>query len=354
MYCERFTRTWFILILFAAVVSAAYGEHVMPSIIIFGDSTLDAGNNNYLETVVKSNFPPYGRDFNPKIPTGRFCNGFMVTDFIAERLGLPFPMPYLHPEAKGEKIVKGVNFASSGSGYFDGTAQNFNVASLKQQLQWYHSYRNKLITIVGRENASTILSEALHVISTGSNDYVNNYYLNPLLQEQYDTQEFQRKLLLSFEEFVQELYSAGARKIIATSLPALGCLPSQITLHGGGRSVCVDSINKQAAAFNEELRKDIIVLGENLKGLKLVYFDAYSMLLEASNNPIKFGFTHARRACCGLGLLATAILCNKLTPGTCSNASSYIFWDSFHPSSQFNLLIANDFFTHGLLPILKR
>ena len=54
----------------------------IPAVIVFGDSIVDAGNNNNLVTVAKSNYPPYGRDFSGGIPTGRFSNGKIPSDFI--------------------------------------------------------------------------------------------------------------------------------------------------------------------------------------------------------------------------------------------------------------------------------
>lgn len=54
----------------------------ISAILVFGDSTVDPGNNNYIKTIFKCNFPPYGCDFKDNIPTGRFCNGRLVTDFI--------------------------------------------------------------------------------------------------------------------------------------------------------------------------------------------------------------------------------------------------------------------------------
>lgn len=56
----------------------------LTAIFVFGDSTVDAGNNNKLMTVLKSNFPPYGIDFPNKKATGRFSNGRLVTDLIGE------------------------------------------------------------------------------------------------------------------------------------------------------------------------------------------------------------------------------------------------------------------------------
>lgn len=51
-------------------------------ILVFGDSTVDPGNNNRLATDSKANFPPYGKDFFDGQPTGRFCDGRLATDFV--------------------------------------------------------------------------------------------------------------------------------------------------------------------------------------------------------------------------------------------------------------------------------
>lgn len=56
----------------------------VPALILFGDSTVDVGNNNYLNSLIRSDFLPYGRDFDTKSPTGRFTNGRMVADFVGE------------------------------------------------------------------------------------------------------------------------------------------------------------------------------------------------------------------------------------------------------------------------------
>lgn len=59
------------------------GEKLLsiPMFIIFGDSTVDVGTNNYLDTLVKSDFQPYGRDCS-QVGSGRFSNGLLVPDFI--------------------------------------------------------------------------------------------------------------------------------------------------------------------------------------------------------------------------------------------------------------------------------
>ena len=51
-------------------------------VLVFGDSSVDPGNNNVLPTKMKGNYPPYGKDFFGGRSTGRFCDGRLATDFI--------------------------------------------------------------------------------------------------------------------------------------------------------------------------------------------------------------------------------------------------------------------------------
>ena len=54
----------------------------VPAVFVFGDSIVDTGNNNHINTLIKCNFPPYGKDFQGGKPTGRFSNGSVPSDFI--------------------------------------------------------------------------------------------------------------------------------------------------------------------------------------------------------------------------------------------------------------------------------
>lgn len=53
----------------------------LPALFVFGDSLIDSGNNNFLPTIIKANYFPYGIDFDGN-PNGRVTNGRTVVDFI--------------------------------------------------------------------------------------------------------------------------------------------------------------------------------------------------------------------------------------------------------------------------------
>ena len=64
---------------------AAKGEGLGAS-FIFGDSMVDAGNNNYFPTLSRANIPPNGIDFKASggNPTGRFTNGRTICDIVGK------------------------------------------------------------------------------------------------------------------------------------------------------------------------------------------------------------------------------------------------------------------------------
>ncbi|KAH7444515.1 hypothetical protein KP509_02G080700 [Ceratopteris richardii] len=323
-------------------------QPLVPAVFVFGDSTVDVGNNNYLETILKSNFLPYGRDFDTKEPTGRFCDGRIATDYTVSLLGFDsFPLPYLQARSTGVNLTIGANFASGGSGFFDSTAQHFNVLTMDQQLELFKEYKGKLASVVGVANASSIINGALYVISAGNSDFLQNYYINLRLRRLYTPIQFGQIVLDLQTKFIQNLYNLGARRIGVVSLAPFGCVPLQLTVSRQA-SGCVESLNQVASSYNAALNRTIVNLGSALSGLKIAYFDIYNGLLDIIKDPSANGFTEARRACCGTGRVETAILCNQFSPGTCSNASEYVFFDSVHPSQAANQILANNLIFAGI------
>ncbi|KAJ8754037.1 hypothetical protein K2173_001935 [Erythroxylum novogranatense] len=336
------------ILLLVLVFSVACGDPLVPALIIFGDSVVDVGNNNNLNTLIKANFPPYGRDFVTHTPTGRFCNGKLATDFTAEFLGFTsYPPAYLGQDATGKNLLTGANFASAASGLYDGTAQLYGSISLTQQLSYYRDYQEKVANMVGQVKANNIYSGGIHLLSAGSSDFIQNYYINPLLNRHYSPDQFSDILIGSYSTFIQNLYALGARRIGVTTLPPTGCLPAAITLFGMGSNQCVERLNQDAISFNKKLNSTSKSLMDKLPGLKLVVFDIYHPLLGMILKPSDNGFFESRKACCGTGTLETSVLCNAGSVGTCSNATEYVFWDGFHPSEAANQVLAGDLLEQG-------
>lgn len=87
-----FLRLWVVVIMkylcclhqVESATSAA-SSPLFPAMFIFGDSLVDVGNNNYLETALaKANIAPNGIDFPTHNATGRFCNGKTCPDVMGQ------------------------------------------------------------------------------------------------------------------------------------------------------------------------------------------------------------------------------------------------------------------------------
>ncbi|KAK4354109.1 hypothetical protein RND71_026303 [Anisodus tanguticus] len=333
-----------ILVQFLLLIPSTLGGKV-PAIIVFGDSSVDAGNNNQISTVLKSNFEPYGRDFFNKRPTGRFCNGRIPPDFISEAFGLrPFVPAYLDPMYNISDFAVGVCFASAGTGYDNATSEVLNVMPLWKETENYKEYQKKLEAYAGSKKAKYIIEEALYLVSMGTNDYLENYYsMASKRASQYTIEQFRGFLIELAENFIKQIYHLGARKISLTGLPPMGCLPLERAsnyIRGNGDG-CNEKYNDCAMHFNGMLIGLVKKLNEDLPGIRVVFSNAYDLLLQMIKNPSSFGFEEAALACCGTGLFEMSYLCDKLNPFTCTDANKYVFWDSFHVTQKTNLIITN-------------
>ncbi|KAK8580809.1 hypothetical protein V6N13_143867 [Hibiscus sabdariffa] len=310
-------------------------NETVPAVIVFGDSIVDAGNNNNLQTLIRCNFPPYGQDFDGGIPTGRFCNGKIPSDLVAKELGIKDVVPaYLDPNLKPQDLITGVTFASGGTGYDPLTPQLASVISMSAQLDYFKEYVAKLKELVGEERTNFILAKSIYLVVAGSDDIANTYFVLRARKLQYDIPAYTDLMLNSATDFLTELYGLGARRIGVFSTPPIGCVPSQRTLAGGIERECADDYNVAARLFNKKLSAALNSLGTSMPHGKFVYIDVYNPLLDLIKTPKKYGFEVANKGCCGTGNIEVAILCNKWSPSTCPDVSKYIFWDSYHPTEQ--------------------
>ncbi|XP_042509633.1 GDSL esterase/lipase EXL3-like [Macadamia integrifolia] len=316
-----------------ALIIQTKNNFTAPALFAFGDSYLDTGNNNNLPTVGKCNFPPYGKDFPGGIPTGRFCNGKISSDFIAEELGIKELLPaFLDPTLGPQDLLTGVCFASSGAGFDPITNNLTSVLSLPDQLKLFMEYKEKLKMIAGEERTRTIISESLYILSSGTNDFINTYFSTPFRKFKYDIPSYVDFILGLASSFIQELYNMGARRIIILDIPPIGCLPSSRTIAGGKERNCAEKYNQAALVYNSKLPSLIDSLHKKLPQSKIVFVDIYKPVLDIIQNPNSFGFDEVRNGCCGTGNLEVAILCNPLVPVTCPDDSKNLFWDSIHPT----------------------
>ncbi|XAR61636.1 Triacylglycerol lipase [Bertholletia excelsa] len=322
----------------------------IPAVILFGDSIIDQGNNNYLlSPLVKCNYPPYGKDFVGGMPTGRFSNGRTPPDILADELGIKeFVPPYLDPHLLPQDLLTGVSFASGANGYDPQTNQFALALSLSDQKKLFEEYIGKLKMLVGEERTKFILTNSLHVVATGTDDLANTYFTLGLRRLQYDINSYTDLMVRYASEFLKELYDLGARRIAIFGLPPIGCLPSQRTLAGGLLRECNEEYNAAAQLENAKLSRMIKSLNDSLHDSKarLIYIDIYNPMLDIIQNPKKYGFSVVDRGCCGTGVIEVTLLCNQFAE-TCPDDNVFLFWDTYHPTERgYRIIVGQMLQTH--------
>ncbi|XP_051133598.1 GDSL esterase/lipase At5g45670-like [Andrographis paniculata] len=235
----------------------------VPCIFFFGDSLTDNGNNNYLATLAKVNYWPYGIDY-PDGPTGRYSNGRNAPDFIAELLGFEKAIPPF-ATARGPEICKGVNYASGGSGILDqtGRLQGGRIPLDRQVLNHGMTASRVAWMMRNASKAREHLGRCLYSVNMGSNDYINNYFLPQLYptQARYSPAQFAAHLCAHYSRQLRALYSQGARRVVIYAVGQVGCIPQFMSTtkhkvrkhHHQNATSCVLLYNKDAELFNHRL-----------------------------------------------------------------------------------------------------
>ncbi|PIA56127.1 hypothetical protein AQUCO_00700465v1 [Aquilegia coerulea] len=329
-------------------LSFVKGEQTLEASFVFGDSIVDAGNNNFIQSLSKANLPPNGIDFmaNGGKPTGRFTNGRTNADIVGEELGLKdYALPFLDPNCKGKAILKGVNYASGAAGIMNQTGRLFvNRISMDIQIDYFNITRKQLDGLLGPSNAKELLmKKSMFSITIGANDFLNNYLLPVLsigerISETPNT--FIDGLIKNLRGQLTRLYKLDARKIVVASVGPIGCIPYQKQINRVNEDECVDLPNKLAKQYNGRLKDLLKELTDNLPGATFVHANIYDLVMDIMTNYTKYGFQTASVACCGNGGQYQGIIPCGPQSSMCKDRSKYVFWDPYHPSEATNLIIA--------------
>ncbi|XP_059445358.1 GDSL esterase/lipase At5g14450-like [Corylus avellana] len=343
-----------------------------PAIFNFGDSNSDTGGQSAAFHRLLS---PNGDTFFGK-PSGRYCDGLILVDFIAEKLGLPYLNAYL--DSIGTNFRHGANFATSGSTIQPVDAKiygmGFSPISLDIQLLQFEQFKARTIELYKEGGSSYIksslprpeeFSKALYTLDIGQNDLHGGLWSMT-----------EKEILASipyiinrFSQAVEKLYQLGGRAFWIHNTGPIGCLPYAVTYYAPkpenrDQSGCVKSHNEVAEEFNGQLQERVSQLRAQLPDAILTYVDVFSAKYSLISQAKKLGFANPLGSCCG-GFGKDDVECGKkaMVNGTevfgasCSNPSVYISWDSIHYSHAANKWVANQVLTGNFsdspVPITK-
>ncbi|KAG2568201.1 GDSL esterase/lipase At5g41890-like [Panicum virgatum] len=336
-------------VLIAALQLVVPLSAVVPhALFIFGDSLVDAGNNDYLVTLSKANAPPYGVDFtfSGGEPTGRFTNGMTIADIMGEALGQKsLAPPYLAPNSSAAMASSGINYGSGSSGIFDDTGSFYiGRIPLRQQIDYFEKTKAQILESMGKEAATDFFKKALFVIAAGSNDILE--YVSPSVpffgREKPEPSSFQDALASNLTFYLKRLNELGARKFVVSDVGPLGCIPYVRALEFMPAGECSASANRVTECYNKKLKRMVERMNQETgPESKFVYTNTYDIVMEIIQNYRQYGFDNALDPCCGGSF--PPFLCIGIANSSsslCSDRSKSVFWDAFHPTEAANLIVA--------------
>ncbi|KAI4339395.1 hypothetical protein MLD38_024345 [Melastoma candidum] len=326
--------TFVAIALFSCPLSAR--AHVVPALYVFGDSTIDAGNNNFLNTLAKTNFTPYGIDLCGKLPLGRATNGLNYADFIAEHLGLPPPPPYLsfEDQESRSKVITGMNYASSSCGILNHTGTRAGKClPLSEQVDYFENTvchdLSRQIPI--KDELNLHLEKSIILISIAGNDYTLGYLLDEKMRMMYDITSYTELLVHSLATNIKRMAELGVKKFIVRGMPMISCL-----------SPFFKVIKQQC----DELGKEIIPsynaqLVKSMDSLKAEHGILYTIIMpekiEINTVAAEIGSKFTYEPCCEINEFGGCIKDSE----PCKNRDDYLHFDAAHLTQVFHKFVAD-------------
>ncbi|XP_019175949.1 PREDICTED: GDSL esterase/lipase At1g28590-like [Ipomoea nil] len=346
-----------ICILIFLLASGVQASGCYESIISFGDSLADTGNLIHLFRSSAAAIP-YGETFFHR-PTGRYSDGRLIIDFIAQSMGFPFVPPYIEMKnASKSNFIGGVNFAIAGCPAMDSSLlaamgiedPSGSNASLGTQLNWFKEMLQTFCNTPS-ECKKYLQSSLVLMGEIGGNDYNGAFWQGIPIEE---VKPLVPKVIATIASAINEVIEFGAETLVVPGNLPIGCSPSYLTefmssndSYYDSKTGCLNWLNEFAEYHNKLLQETLNRLRELHPHATIIYADYYNAAMEFYNSPRKFGFNSTISACCGVGgpyNYNSNVGCKLPESTVCEHPSSYVSWDGVHLTEA-----AYKWIAHGLL-----
>jgi phospholipase/lecithinase/hemolysin len=274
-------------------VSAASSAIPFSDIYVFGDSLSDTGNVREVvplgNTSLVATLAGYG-------PNGRFSNGPVWHEYLAQALGLPAATP---SENGGNNYAYGGARVDSAGNPSAGVLTQVN--RFTSNTGGGFGPDDLVITWAGGNDMRDLVGNADPLASIENS-------LNTLIG------------------VVSGFISSGASTLLVPNLPDLGNIPEFRTTPDAGSGTFVST------AWNAGLESRLNDLAATTTAA-IYYFDVFSIFDDIIADPAAFGFTNTTDQCRSTSF--TTILGFPIagSESACAGADGFVFWDEIHPTT---------------------
>jgi outer membrane lipase/esterase len=278
-----------------AVALAASANGPYSSLVVFGDSLSDSGNNALLLTQAFGGLPPVDVSSDAsysKIPSaaGTYSNGMVWTQYFAQSLGV----------ALTPSLAHGTNFA------FGGAQTGMDGNDIAQLPGFPYSLNNQLNTYFSA-TGHVADSNALYVVAGGGNNIrVALESIAGGADPATTTTNTVQGYAADMAGIVGSLKLAGAQHVLVLNTPNFGLTPLANAM----------GVGAQASALSFAMDN---ALAGALQGSGAQIFDMYGFMTTAVNNASQLGFSNWTHAC------AAAV--------NACDVNTSLFWDGIHPTT---------------------
>ncbi len=279
------------------------------TLYVFGDSLSDDGN---LFALIHQPPAPYYQ--------GRFSNGPVWVEYLPGLTGLGFSSAtdYAYGGAyTGNLTVNGVNYLGNVEEYnaTTNTVTNYNLPSISTEITNFaaaggHFTSTDVVTLWGGANNYFLYAQLAQANPANAASYVASGVTTTISQLTTD---------------VGSLIGLGAQTLIVPNLPNLGVTPNFNTTPQGIALGSAFSTN-----HDTYLPIEMATLHQST-GANIIVLNTEQLLNNVLANPATYGFTNVTQAC-------TAVL--ACVTGTTAQQNQYLFWDSVHPTTHAQNIIA--------------
>lgn len=271
-------------------------------IITFGDSLSCTGN--------ACQYASNPANMCIMYPNGRFTDGDVWIEVLADELGLIRPKP---------SLIGGYNYAYGGA--TTGWEFSHNRLNVGHQIENYLQRVNRKAD-----------PHSLYILWAGGNDIKNNIGISSIAKK-----IIPKNLIPNLKQHITDLAKAGARTFCVPNFPPLAQTPlakgaTDILGFGAGmlgsffdyndveiQQWVTDSVKQktdsETIALNKELKKMLQDLERSLK-ITIYHFDVYTLFYEVQNNLYAYGLDH----------------------------NDFLFYDGFHPNAAVHRILGEEAF----------